>query len=191
MMAVLVCTSLAVPRPTAPPAEPWRIDRAHSRITFTVSKWGFIGVEGRFEDFDGTIVYNREAPELSRIQWRVKVASVDTGEPDRDRALQQREYFDAAHYPEISFVSSQVRALASDRLEVTGTMAIRGTSKQLTVQVTYGGRHDAPELGPIEIFQTTFRLNRLDFGLVGGSLLGPIISHEATITLIAAARPAP
>jgi polyisoprenoid-binding protein YceI len=188
MVAALACASLAIPRPADTAAEPWHIDRAHSKITFTVSKWGFVEVEGRFRDFDGAIMYDRDAPERSHIQWRVKVASVDTGEPDRDRALQQREYFDAARYPEISFVSSRVREVAADRLEVTGTITIRGTSKPLTVQVAYGARHDVPDLGPMQIFQTTFRLNRLEFGLVGGSLLGPVISHQATITLIAAAR---
>jgi polyisoprenoid-binding protein YceI len=188
-VAAAICAFLATPHSAASPAEPWRIDPAHSKITFTVTKWGFVEVEGRFHDFDGTILYDRDAPERSRVQWRVKVASVDTGEPRRDGALQEREYFDASRCPEISFVSSGVSAVSSDRLEVTGTITIRGTSKALTIEVAYGGRHDVPDLGPIEMFQTTFPVDRLDFGLVGGSVLGPVISREAKITVIAAARP--
>src|SRR5262245_6307639 len=75
-------TSQASPMPGATPAvaaREWPIDRAHSRVTFTVTKWGFAEVEGRFFDFAGTIAYDAARPEASRVAWRVKVASVETG----------------------------------------------------------------------------------------------------------------
>ncbi len=170
-------------------ATPWPIDHAHSKVTFTVTKWGFVEVEGRFRDFRGTILYDADHPERSRVDWRVQVASVDTGEADRNRALQRPEYFDAARNPEMRFVSTSVRRLEEDRLEVTGTITIRGIAKPLTVEVAYRGRHEVPDLGPMDLFQTRFTINRLDFGMVGGSLLGPVISRDAEVTLIAAARP--
>src|SRR5262245_60593175 len=74
----------------------WPIDRAHSRVTFTVTKWGFVEVEGRFLDFSGTILYDRARPEASRVDWRVKVASVETGAVNRDKSLLEPDYFDAA-----------------------------------------------------------------------------------------------
>src|SRR5262245_8127923 len=74
-----------------PPAA-GRVDRAHSRVSFTVTKWGFVDVEGRFLDFDGTVAHDPARPAESRVEWRVRVSSVETGEPKRDEALQMREY---------------------------------------------------------------------------------------------------
>ena len=73
-------------------------------------------------------------------------------------------------------------------MDVTGTLTIRGAAKPLTVRVTYGGRHTVPEEGIYDTFTTTFTINRYDFGVVGGSWLGPAISRDVTITLRAVAK---
>lgn len=166
----------------------WPIDHAHSRVSFAVTKWGFAEVEGRFRDFSGEVAYNPARPELSHIQWRVRVGSVDTGEAKRDQSLLAREYFDAARYPEITFESTQVRKLSSRDLEVVGVLTIRGVAKPMTVRATYGGRHTVADEGTFDSFSTTFTINRYDFGVVGGSVLGPVISKDVRISLIAAAR---
>ena len=166
----------------------WPIDRAHSRVTFTVTKWGFVDVEGRFFDFSGTIAYDAAQPEQSHVDWRVRIASVETGAANRDRALQDREYFDAARYPEVRFVSERVRALPGNQMEVQGRMTIRGETRPLTVTVTCGGSHSVPGEGTFEIFQTEFTLNRYDYGVVGGSVLGAAISREVRIKIVAAAN---
>src|SRR5688572_13073224 len=98
------------------------IDRAHSRVTFVVTKWGFVDVEGRFLDFDGTVVHDPARPAESRVEWRVRVSSVATGERKRDEALQMPEYFDTARHPELRFTSERVRALSPSELEVAGTI---------------------------------------------------------------------
>jgi polyisoprenoid-binding protein YceI len=169
-------------------AAPWSIDRAHSRVTFTVTKWGFVEVEGRFLDFSGTVFYDPAQPSQSRVDWRVRVASVETGEPKRDEALQMEEYFDVARHPDLRFVSEQVRALTPSELEATGTITIRGRSRPLTIKIRCGGRHVAPGEGTFEMFSTEFTVNRYDFGVVGGSVLGPVISRDVKVKILAAAR---
>src|SRR5215471_18076675 len=104
----------------------WTIDRAHSRITFTVTKWGFAEVEGRFLDFTGELYYNQAHVDQSRVSWRVPIASVETGESNRDKSLLEPEYFDAAHFPAMTFESTAVRPAADDAFDVTGALTIRG-----------------------------------------------------------------
>lgn len=183
-----VLLALLLFRPAAmDPSPGWPIDKAHSRVTFTVTKWGFVEVEGRFHEFSGTIAFDAPHPERSRIDWRVRVDSVETGAPNRDKALQGSEYFDGARFPELHFTSTTVTPLDDGRLEVQGTMTIRGTSRPLTIQCTYGGTHTVPNEGTYAIFQTEFTLNRYDYGVVGGSVLGPAISRDVHVKLIAAA----
>jgi polyisoprenoid-binding protein YceI len=163
------------------------IDRAQSRVTFTVTKWGFLDVEGRFDQFDGTIVYDAQRPGASRIDWRVKVASVDTDEPNRDQSLQQAEYFDAARYPELTFVSDRVSVAGPGELDVQGRITIRGRTKPITVRVTHSSQPDARGV-PVRRFETQFTVNRYDFGVVGGRVLGPVISRDVRIKLVIVGR---
>ena len=164
------------------------IDRAHSQVKFTVTKWGFVEVEGRFEDFEGEIVFDRSAPEKSRVDWRVKIASVRTGEKNRDEGLQAREYFDATRFPELRFVSDRVRPGADGALDVQGQLTMRGVTKPLTIRVASLGTHTVPHEGTFQMFRTDFTVNRYDFGIVGGSVLGPVISKDVNVRIVAAAR---
>ncbi len=177
----------APPRMASPAAAAeWPIDRAHSRVTFTVTKWGFVDVEGRFLDFAGTIHYDAARLEASRVDWRVRVASVETGAVNRDKSLQAADYFDAAHHPELRFTSERVTRLPADQIEVQGTLTMRGQSRPLTIRVACGGVHVVPGEGTFEIFQTEFTVNRYDFGIDGGAVLGPAISKDVRVKIIAA-----
>lgn len=165
-----------------------RIDRAHSRVTFTVTKWGFVDVEGRFLDFEGTVAHDPARPAESRVEWRVRVSSVQTGASKRDEALQLPEYFDAEQYPELHFTSERVRVLSPSELEVAGSITMRGTTRPLTIRIACGGRHAAPGEGTFEIFSTEFTVDRYDFGIVGGPVVGPAISRDVKVKLVAAVR---
>ena len=185
-LVLLIGTGVGYARSDAPPA--LAVDRAQSQVTFTVTKWGFLDVEGRFDEFDGTIVYDAARPEVSRIDWRVKVASVDTDEPKRDESLQASEYFDAARHPELMFVSDRVTRAGADRLDVQGRITIRGRTRPLTVQVQHATLPGAPGAHAVERFETQFTINRYDFGIVGGRVLGPVISRDVRVKLVIVGR---
>jgi polyisoprenoid-binding protein YceI len=190
MMIPALLLALLLQAPAAPahaPAE-WPIDKAHSRVTFTVMKWGFSEVEGRFFDFGGTVAFDEEHPERSRVDWHVRIASVETGAPKRNESLQGPDYFDTARFPEMRFVSGRVRSIGNGRFEIGGEMTIRGTTRPLTLTATYGGTHTVPGEGTYAIFQAEFTIDRYDYGIAGGSILGPAISREVRVKLIAAAR---
>jgi polyisoprenoid-binding protein YceI len=182
-LALLLCTTACTAQAPAKP-----IDKAHSRVTFTVTKWGFAEVEGRFYNFTGGIVFDEQRPESSRVDWRVRIDSVETGAVNRDKALQGSDYFDAARFPEMRFTSDVVTPLGGGRFEIKGQLTIRDKTRPLTIRATYGGTHTIPNEGTYTIFQTEFTVDRYDYGVVGGSVMGSAISREVHIKLIAAAR---
>lgn len=162
------------------PAGAWTLDPVRSHVGFTVTKLGFSDVHGEFRDFRGDVRYDPLRPENSSIRWRVGVASVKTDAADRDSSLQAPEYFDAARFPHLTFESRRVRSLDGGRLEVAGDITIRGQTRPLSIiaaPIAGGGG-----------FDTRFEINRYDFGVAGGRVMGRLIGRTVRVHLIARAE---
>jgi polyisoprenoid-binding protein YceI len=181
-IAVASSVSTSAQRAPAPPSAitVWRIDPTRSDVRFTVTKLGFEDVTGVFRESGGEIRFDPARIEASSIQWRVRVASVKTDASNRDRSLQSPDYFDAATNPYLSFASRTVRAASAGALEVAGDITIRGVTKPLTITV----RPQRTDAGPT--FTTDFELDRYDFGVVGGSIMGRLIGARVRVHLMAA-----
>jgi polyisoprenoid-binding protein YceI len=165
-------------------ARAWQIDPARSEVRFTVRKLGFEDVTGVFRESEGEIRYDPATPGASSIQWRVRVASVKTDESNRDESLRGQDYFDAARHPHLAFASRAVRPRSDGSLEVSGEITIRGVTRPLSIVV----RPRSTTAGPA--FETDFEVDRYDFGVVGGSVLGRLISRQVRVHIVAATAPA-
>lgn len=159
----------------------WTLDPHRSIVAFTVTKHGTERVDGRFRAFQGTVTYDEANPARSSIEWRVKIASVETGERARDATLQNAGYFHAARFPEMTYVARGVQRLPNGAFRFNGTLTIRGASRPLTIDATMircGA--DAPT------FSAKFDLDRHDFGVSGGGIM---ISRNVNVRLLAVGRP--
>jgi polyisoprenoid-binding protein YceI len=188
LAAVLVATLALSPLPSfvpvgshstvaGPPPGTWTIDPARSVVQFTVTKLGFEDVTGTFRDFAGVVRYDPANPAESSVEWSVKVGSVKTDASNRDRSLQSVEYFDAARHPEMTFRSERVQSLGNGRLQVDGRITIKGHTRPVSIVVE-------PSQGG---FETRFELNRYDFDVVGGSVMGRLIGRTVRVKLVAVA----
>jgi polyisoprenoid-binding protein YceI len=167
--------SIAVVVPVT--ADPARV--VGTDVRFTVTKLGFADVIGRFHDFNADITYDPAHPERSVVRWRVRVASVDTGERDRDRSIQNQDYFAAAQYPELTFTSRDVRSTGTAHLSVTGDLSIRGVTRSVTVPVV------VTEQNGRRTFVTDFELDRYDFNVRGGPMVSRLIGRTVRVHLAA------
>ena len=157
----------------------WRIDPAKSEVRFTVTKFGFDDVTGVFRESEGQIHYDAADPAARHIRWRVRVASVLTDASNRDQALQSSDYFDSGRHPYLTFESRAVTVRPDRSLDVAGDITIRGVTKRITVHVT-------PRVSADSIsFETDFALNRYDYGVIGGTVLGRLIGREVRVHLMA------
>jgi len=161
----------------------WVIDGARSDVRFTVTKLGFEDVTGIFHESEGTIHHDPGRPERSHIEWRIRVASVTTEATNRDQTLQAPEYFDAARHPYLTFASQSVRGLPDGRLEVTGQITMRGVTRPLVTVVR-------PVMsGASRAFETAFEVDRYDFGIAGGRVMGRLIGRKVRVRLVASVVP--
>lgn len=114
-----------------PPAEPvvWRLEDG-SRIEFETS-WGGAKIEGEFRSFTADIRFSPEALDRSRVSVSIDVASVTTGDAQRDGALPGYDFFNAGEHPKATFVADRFEKAGEDRYVAHGSLTLRGVSRPL------------------------------------------------------------
>ena len=119
---------------TAPAGAQQRLLPAQSEIAFTSKQMG-VPVDGRFRSFDAQIAFDPKKPDASKIAITIALASASLGSAETDAELVKPEWFAALRFPQATFQSSAVKAVGPGRFEVTGQLAIKGTSQEVVVPV--------------------------------------------------------
>jgi polyisoprenoid-binding protein YceI len=140
----------------------WTIDKNHSKIGFNVTHMAVSEVEGKFNDFDGSIVSKADDFNGAQVQFTAKTASVDTDNEKRDGHLKSPDFFEAEKFPEIKFVGTLVKE--GGKYQLKGDLTMHGVTKQVAFDVTYGGSINHAK-GTKAGFKLTGKLNRKDYGL--------------------------
>ncbi len=164
----------------------WTIDPGRSSVGFTVRHLVISKVRGRFTRFSGAVALDEDDVTRSTVEARVEVASVETGDRERDQYLRtSADFMDPARFPELAFKSRRVER-AGRGLRVTGELTIRDVTRAVTLDVSETSR--AP--GRVA-FSARTTIDRREFGLkwsaiveTGGVMVGDkieiAIAVEAT-----------
>lgn len=189
---------MSLTRP-ASPAATWRIDPAHTQVEFAVRHLMISTVRGRFSGISGTLTVPGGDFLRAEIEASIPVASLDTGEPQRDAHLRSADFFDAERFPVIAFRSRRVDPVpgADGRFGLIGDLTLHGVTREIRLDAVAEGRGRDPWGQQRAGFSLTGRLSRQDFGLTWNQLLetgGVAVSDEVKIAidveLIAAAEAA-
>ena len=110
---------------TAPliPTGTWTVDATHSSVRFSVKHMGIANVRGKFSEFEGTLEMKESLADC-RASGTVKVASIDTGEPQRDDHLRSVDFFNVEEFPEMTFESTHVEAIDDESSRVVGNLTM-------------------------------------------------------------------
>ena len=178
LFAATALTALTVLAALPLRADTFAIDPTHSEVGFQIRH--FVSqARGRFNEFSGTVDMDPKNLPASSVDFKIKAASIDTNQADRDKHLRSPEFFDVEKFPEITFKSKSIKATGKDTYDVTGTLTLHGVSKDITLPVTYLGQVKDPRGNTHAGFSTGITLNRKDYGIVwnqaldaGGAMLG-------------------
>ena len=142
-------------------------------------------VRGRFREFEGTIVAAEDVAE-SRVSGKATVASIDTGQADRDAHLRSPDFFDAEHFPEISFESTHIKHVEGGMSRVLGDLTISGQTRQISLATVAHGAGEDPWSNERIGLGAHAVINRTDFGLAWQQRLargGVLVGEEVTVVL--------
>lgn len=165
----------------------WQIDPQHSSAQFAVRHLGLSTVRGAFSKVSGTLVFDDKDITKSSIEVTIDVNTVDTREPDRDKDLRSERFFDVAHYPTMTFKSKKVEQTAPGKLKVTGDLTIRGTTKEVVLDVDGPTAPVKDPWGNQRLAATaTAKINRQDYGVKWNATLdngGVVVGDDVNITI--------
>ncbi len=181
--ALVVGVATAIPASAQPMT--FGADKAHTDIVFLVKHLGFSSTIGKFEDFDVTLVFDKDAPEKSQLDVVIRPASVNTSVPPLDAHMRNKDFFDVENHPEARFVSKTIEVTGENTGKVTGDFTMLGITKPLTLDVTFnkGGIHPMKKTETVG-FSARGTIKRSDYGMgygvpAIGDNVNLIIEYEA------------
>lgn len=164
----------------------YKIDAAHSEITFKVKHLMITNVTGNFNQFDATL--ESEAADFSdaSISFEADTNSISTNNEQRDGHLKSEDFFAAEKFPKLSFVSTSFSKLNDNEYKLNGNLTIRGNSKPVELSVEYGGTVTDP-YGQVKAgFEISGKISRKEFGLTWSATTeagGIVVSDEVKLQL--------
>lgn len=133
-----------------------------STLSF-ISKQMNVPVDGSFKRFSAKIAFDPAKPQAAKAQFDVDMDSIDAGSNEANDEVKAKDWFNVKVFPKATFVSEKIKALGSNRYEVTGPLTIKGKTQQVTAPFTLSLQ------GKTGIFDGAFTLKRTDFGLGEGT----------------------
>ena len=164
----------------------WSIDQVHTNVGFKVKHLMISHVKGSFSTFDGSIYTNGRDFTTAEIDFWIDPASIETGDSARDIHLKSTDFFDVVKHKQITFTSSTI-GKSNDRSgyhELWGELTMLGISKNVKLEVEFGGIINDPWGNEKAGFTINGKINRSHWGLVWNTAIeagGVVVSDEIII----------
>lgn len=161
---------LTVPASTAP-AGVYKIDPAHTNLSFRVSHLGYSHYTAGFDKVDGTLQFDPAKPSAMSLDVTIDPRSLDLNTPPAGflEELLGKTFFDAAAFPSMTFKSTKVEVTGPKTADVTGDLTLHGVTKAVTLATTFNGGYAANAFDGARIgFSAKGSLKRSDFGMGSG-----------------------
>jgi polyisoprenoid-binding protein YceI len=172
----------------------WNIDATHSGINFTIRHMVVARVRGRFAKYNGTVRLDDEDLTRSVVEATIDASSIDTGTPQRDEHLRSADFFDVEKFPELRFRSTRIEKVEDALYRVVGELTIRDVTREVSLEVEYGGRAKDPWGNSRVGFVARTAIDRKEFGLqwnqaleAGGVLVADRVDIELDVQAVKAA----
>lgn len=163
----------------------WDLDPNHSTVGFTIRHLGVSKIRGRFTDFDADLVVG-SAAESTHVTATVDLASLDTGNADRDAHVRSPELLDVATRPTMTFTSTRIHGDGTD-WTLEGDLTIGDVVRSLILTAELGGVESFFDGTRHAGFEARGEVRRKDFGLGFGPLgatLGDVVKIELDLQFV-------
>ncbi|GAC1442196.1 MAG: YceI family protein [Mycobacteriales bacterium] len=162
----------------------YTLDSAHTRLGFVARHAMVTKVRGAFAEFEGTAHLDFQDPTQSSAVITVQVASISTGQNQRDEHLRTNDFFDAPTYPQITFTSTKAEKVNDDTYRLTGDLTIKDVTKPVDIDFEFTGAAKDPYGNIRAGFDGKTVIKRSDWGVSWNAALetgGVMVSDKITL----------
>lgn len=163
----------------------WVLDPAHSELLFKVKHLMISNVKGEFRNFHASILSETGDITKGKVITKIEAASIFTNNEQRDGHLKSADFFDVENYKDITFESTAIEKNDEESFNLTGALTMKGISKEITLNVEFGGTAMDPFGNKKAGFTFSGQINRKDWGLNYNAVLetgGVLVSDEVKIS---------
>jgi polyisoprenoid-binding protein YceI len=171
----------------------WVADPTHSEISFKVKHMMMTNVTGTFGQFSVNAETEAEDFSSAKVSFAAQIASINTGNEQRDGHLKSADFFDAEKNPELKFVSTSMTKKDGENYVLNGDLTIGEVTNSVSLDVEFGGINKDPWGNQKAGFSINGKINRKEFGLTwnaaletGGVLVSEDVKLAAEIQLVKA-----
>ena len=191
ILAALIATA-AVPAVAQTPGTPskaavtpgtYKVDTAHTQVTWTLNHMGFSMLSGQFGAQDGTLTIDPAKPSAAKLDVTFAIADLSVTSAKFAEHLKSKDFFDVPTYPTARFVSTAVVA-SGNTAKITGNLTIKNITKPVTIDATFVGAGANPMSKKVNFgFRGTTTIKRSDFGV---GYAAPVVGDEVKLDINAA-----
>lgn len=160
-------------------AQTWTIDKAHSKMTFTVTHLLMSEVDGVFKSYDAKITSSKADFADVSFELSADMKQVTTNQEYRDGHLQKEDMFNTEKFPTMIFKSTKTQSLGNKKFKVTGNLTLKGVTKPVTLDVALLGTGKSQDGKNVVGFKVSGSINRSDFGV--GGMPAAVVSEEVEL----------
>jgi polyisoprenoid-binding protein YceI len=164
----------------------WAIDPSHSEISFKVKHLVVTTLTGKFDAFEGALETANDDFSDANISFSADIASINTGNADRDGHLKSDDFFNAEAFPKLTFTSTSFTKVSADEYKLAGNITLRDVTKPIELTVEYGGTATDPWGNVKAGFEINGKIKRKEFGLKWDAITeagGAVVSDEVKLHL--------
>lgn len=172
----------------------YTLDPTHTQVVFSVERFGISRVVGFFGGITGEVVLDDAQPEKSSVHATIPIASLNTGNAERDGFLRGKFWLKGETFPNMEFRSTSVRLTDQQRAEISGVLSLAGVTAPVKFQVSLNKRgQDMFTKQPSAGFSGLGTLRRSTFGVRTAPPIGDEVrfSIEALGQVAGSSEPKP
>lgn len=163
-------------------AQTWTLDKAHSKLGFSITHMMVSDVDGMFKTFDAAITAAKPDFSDASVTLTAQTNSIFTDNDKRDEHLKSPDFFDAAKNPEVSFKSTSIKGAGKNQYKLYGNLTMHGVTKPVVLDMILRGTTEHPMTKKqVAGFKVTGTIKRTDFN-ISANTPAAMLGDEVTIT---------
>lgn len=137
-----------------------KADPSKSTVSATFKQMN-VPIEAKFKKFTAQIDFDAAKPENSKANVEIDIASFDLGDPQYNKEVTKKEWFNAPQFPKATFASTAMKASPTG-LQVSGKLSIKGKTTDVSFPLTI--KKD----GNNQVFDGSLPIKRLTYNIGEG-----------------------